>query len=144
MPNVKNYNQLFKQLQKVISESLKDEVADEAIKTMKFEIKRQVYDAYEPLSYERKYDDGGLVDDANILTEVNGTTLVVENIRRDENDISRNVAYVVETGEGYQYNVPERLKYGRPFTMATREELKNGKAVNALKKGLNNRGLKTE
>ena len=129
-----------KQLQSKIQDALNNEVKEVVVETLLSHVKTDIYDYYTPKIYERKYDDGGLADEANIKTSVKGNTLSVENVRKDG---SKNVAEIVETGEGYTYgepaysNPPYSYQNPRPFTENTRVELREtGKHVDALKKGL--------
>lgn len=142
----KDLGSLFSHLNKQITSSLGDNVAKRATKVMQEEIEDEVYSTYKPVQYERQLYSGGLIDEKNISTKLEDSTLIVENVRSDydEHGNFRNVAHIVETGEGYQYPVPPSLTEGRPFTQATRERLKDGEALDALQKGLRQRGIDVE
>ncbi|WGE41010.1 hypothetical protein [Bacillus stercoris] len=107
------------------------------VKTGHERIDEDVYGAYNPLLYERT----GQVKDAFITTnESNGVSL--DNIREDD---GKDVATVIETGQGYTY--PDSYGYGygkpRPFMKNTAETLKDGRITEALKKDLKTDGIKT-
>lgn len=130
-------------IQQKANNALKTEVAIAARKEMQAQIQEVVYNVYEPVSYERKEYDGGLIADDNIEIQfVADNAISIEDIRHD--GLNRNVAYVVETGVGYQFNVPDTLTRGRKFTEATRESLESKGIANlAMKKGLERQGAKT-
>lgn len=140
----RNLNHLFHLMSKEIEKTLMDDVAKEVKKEEKKKIEREVYDKYEPTTYERKYDDGGLSDLENMEAKIiKKNTLSIQNIRRDEEN-NRLVAPIVESGKGYTYD----FKYNgisRPFTLKTAEELKkNGAHIRALKSGLIKRGFRVK
>lgn len=139
MPTVKNMKVLEKLLQNKISKALQQNVAPTVKRIMKEKIEEEVYSVYDPIMYERDRESGGLLAESNMQVEmINDTTLSVENTRSDN---GRNVAEIVETGQNYnfdfQYNgIP------RPFTEATREELRNtNEHVAAMYAGLKKMGL---
>lgn len=135
----KSLKSLFAHAEKKIQASLADNVAKKAKSVMKEEIKDKVYNVYTPTQYQRQYTRGGLIDEANIETKVKGKVLSIENVRSDGN---KNVAYIVETGEGYTMkNPPSVLTEGREFTAATRQRMASGEAVDSLREGLHQRGL---
>ncbi|KIL31995.1 hypothetical protein B4145_2183 [Bacillus subtilis] len=107
------------------------------MKTGQEHVDEDVYGAYNPLLYERT----GQIKDAFITTnESNGVSL--DNIREDD---GKDVATVIETGQGYTY--PDSYGYGygkpRPFMKNTAETLKDGRLTDALKSDLKADGIKT-
>lgn len=108
------------------------------IKTGQEHVQSDVYDTYDPLVYERT---SLLKDSFVIQNESNGISL--DNTREDN---GKDVATVVETGQGYTY--PDKYGYGygkpRPVMKNTAESLKDGRLVVAMKKDLNASGIKTE
>lgn len=107
------------------------------MKTGQEHVDEDVYGAYNPLLYERT----GQIKDAFITTnESNGVSL--DNIREDD---GKDVATVIETGQGYTY--PDSYGYGygkpRPFMKNTAETLKDGRLTEALKRDLKADGIKT-
>ena len=79
------------------------------------------------------------MDEANMeVTMLNDTTLSIENVRSDD---GRNVAEIVETGIGYEFEFPYN-GVPRPFTEATREELRNtNEHIHAMYVGLKKQGI---
>ena len=119
---------------------MKKEVSWESQTTMQKHVVEDVYDKYDS-QYDNKYHMGGLLDIENIETKmIDDNTLRIENIRRDE-DTGRYVAKVVETGKGYYTDWLDDLIGERPFVKQTADELRNGKARDALKRGLIREGL---
>jgi hypothetical protein len=137
-----NLNDLFKHLEKQANSVLKNEVAEEVIRTMQEKIEDEVYSVYEPRVYERQGYQGGLVDPKNIeVTVESDNTIAVENIRFDGD---REVAQIVESGQGYQFDFPYNGA-PRPFTEKTREELQSTDRLNqAMKQGLKKRGIDSQ
>jgi len=136
---VKTQQDLIKFLQKLnqpIAKALIDDVAKTVKQIQKEKVKEEVYDVYEPTMYSRT---GLLGSEESMKSElINETTLVVENVRSDGD---RNVAEVVESGVGYNFGF-EYAGVPRPFTEATREELKaTGAHKAALYSGLKKQGI---
>lgn len=130
----------LRKLQPKINKALQQDVAPTVKRVMKEKINEEVYEKYpDPVMYDRRKEHGGLLDEANMeVTMVNDSTLSVENIRSDD---GRNVAEIVETGQNYEHD----FKYNgipRPFTEATREELRNtNEHMYALSRGLKRQGV---
>ena len=125
---------------KYIPSAMKKEVSWESKTTMQKHVIEDVYDKYNS-SYDNKYHMGGLLDIENIETKmIDDNTLRIENIRKDE-ESGRLVTPVVEFGKGYYTDWLDERIGARPFIYNTFEELKNGKALIALKKGLLRQGL---
>ncbi|KAA6452714.1 hypothetical protein [Bacillus swezeyi] len=107
------------------------------IKTGQDHVETDVYDVYDPLVYERTHE---LKNSFVTENEVNGLSL--DNIRNDE---GRDVATIVETGEGYTY--PDTYGYGygkpRPVMTNTAETLKDGRLIEAVSRDVNKLGYKT-
>ena len=138
---VKTQQDLIKFLQKLnqpIGKALVNDVAMKVKQVQKEKVKEEVYDVYEPTMYSRT---GLLGSEESMKSElINDTTLVVENVRSD-GDGDRNVAEVVESGQNYQYGF-EYAGVPRPFTEATREELRNtGAHKAAMHRGLKRQGI---
>jgi hypothetical protein len=144
--NFKNVNDLAKYInQQVLPKTLKEDVGEKLVRPkMKENIQSEVYDVYEePVIYKRLRENGGLMDDANIIVEmIDNNTVSIESHRMDDN---RNVSVIVETGVGYNedWSFPYTHK-GRPFVETTRDELRNdGSVEHAIVKGLKRLGINT-
>lgn len=136
---VKTQQDLIKFLQKLnqpIGKALVNDVARTVKQVQKEKVKEEVYDVYEPTMYSRT---GLLGSEESMKSElINDTTLVIENVRSDGD---RNVAEVVESGVGYNFGF-EYAGVPRPFTEATREELRNtGAHKVSMYKGLKRQGI---
>ncbi|MGR7944285.1 MULTISPECIES: hypothetical protein [unclassified Paenibacillus] len=130
---------MFTYLDQQAQSVLKQEVAKKTVEKMQQHIQSDVYDVYDPVLYERKGYNGGLIDEDSIeVGLVDDNTLYVENIRFDGD---REVAEIVESGQGYTYDF---LYNGvpRPFTENTRQELQQTGVLNeVMRNGLSRRGL---
>lgn len=116
-----------------------NEVSKTVKSVMKDNVQTEVYDVYTPTMYSRT---GLLGSEGSMESKmINGTTLIVENVRSDG---ERNVAEIVESGMGYEYGF-EYAGVPRPFTEATREDLRStGAHFEALVRGLKRQGIKTK
>ena len=142
MKTVNSIKDLEKEIQKRIAQAMKSEVAPLSRKVMKEKIEEEVYSVYTPKLYERRGENGGLLDDENIVTEmIDDSTLKVQNIRSDGD---RYVAEIVESGHGYEYEF-EYAGTPRPFTKETAEHFRDtNEHVYALYKGLKKTGLNVQ
>jgi hypothetical protein len=141
MPEFSNLADLERYLNQKISKALETTVSEEAKKTMSEHVEIDVYDRYNPTSYERT---GALADESNIQTTmINDNTLEIENVRKDE-ETGRLVAPVIESGKGYEWGYNRNLNEvigERPFIQETAKDLASGKALAALAEGLKKQGL---
>jgi hypothetical protein len=135
----RDLERFLKQLQQPVTKALNGNVAQAVKKVMKDKVQTEVYDPYKPSVYQRT---GKLGSEESMESNIiNDTTLVVENVRSDGD---RNVAEIVETGNGYTYDF-QYSGIARPFTEATREELVNtGAHLAALYQGLKQQGINVE
>lgn len=140
----KNLKELMKSIQIEIDKSLSEDVSKKVKKVQLEHVKKDVYDKYEPTVYNRRKDNGGLSDIDNIEGKlIKSGLLSIENKRKDE-ETGRLVAPVVETGQGYNYDFPFNGK-SRPFVKNTIQELEvTQEHVQALKEGLQKRGINTK
>ena len=126
---------LLAQINKVVNKALKDTVAKEARNTLKEHIVEDVYEAYEPVEYQRT---GGILQDENIETQAIGDTLTIRSIRHEGD---RDISEVIEYGRGYDYEGLDEKIGARPFHQKTYEELKKGRAKKAMAEGLRKQGI---
>ena len=142
---VKTFKGLKTKIQESINKALEGEVLEAIQDEQISQIQEKVYSVYNPEVYERRYGSGGLMDERNIKGEVKRGVLTVENKTppnpeaRDGATVDKNLIEVIETGIGYDYDNPG----ARPFIDATIQTLRASNAVvSALKKGLENQGIK--
>ena len=154
--------QLNNYINKQLEQVLKNDVSP-IIKEKESEmVEQEVYAKYtpnngEPWRYERRKERGGLADTNNMKTytkeEGNNVKLTVTNETRDD-DTGELIANLVEFGNGYngqQYDYQhnrsgDAYKYlnARPFQRETIKALNGSNEVKqAVKRGLNNSGIKT-
>ena len=133
--------EIEKKLQKKIKSAMQNELSQQSKTTVQMHVVEDVYNVYEPKSYSRSYDQGGLLDRDNIeTTMIDDNTLKVKNIRKDELD-GRMVDKVIEYGKGYWTQTLDDTIGARPFIHNSFIELKNGKAREAILKGLRRQGV---
>ncbi|MBW3699440.1 hypothetical protein [Bacillus aerius] len=136
----KNHKELAVMLEKAALKALQSgsHTKELLVKTGQEQVQTVVYDSYSPVEYTRT---GELKASFVVANESNGISL--DNVRADD---GRDVATVVETGEGYQF--PDEYGYGygepRPFMGNTAEKLKHsGELVEAAMKDVRKAGYKT-
>ncbi|WP_425203600.1 hypothetical protein [Priestia megaterium] len=137
--DIKTRKQLEKELQKRIKKVMNKQVKSMAKSTMQEKIVNEVYAKYQPDEdgYQRTYE----LLDAIETKPVDETTISIENTRHDGN---RDVAKVIESGVGYDWEksrIAQMQPFPRPFTEETRKSLENGKFKQTLKDGLQSEGL---
>lgn len=133
----RNMNELTKQIEKMIGRALQEDVSKVAERTLKENVITEVYDQYSPTQYERT---GGLYQDSNIETKMESdNTLSVRSTRQED---GRDIASIIEYGEGYSYEGLDERIGARPFHEKTAEELMDkGLVKKALSDGLRKQGL---
>jgi hypothetical protein len=147
MPSFRNLNDLFKHINKQITESLEKNVADDTKELLKEKKQEVVYDTYTPYStdgitphYERTYQ----LLNSNESKMLDANTLEITSPRGTDSESEVDIAYAVENGGYYSWGYTRDLNEeigARPFMEETAIELKNGKAKEYLKKALESRGL---
>ena len=151
----KNLQELRNEIMKRVNTSLKEDVGEKVKEIMLEHIETDVYNAYEPKTYSRRSDDGGLSDPDNIVVQREYDGIVsIENvtvgrefyfqdreaIRSDNADSP--LTPIIETGKGYDY---WNKSFPRPFVKNTVDEIVQDKIIeNTLKKGLKKQGLEVK
>jgi len=126
--NVSSWSELEVILQKVINESLENEVAEGGIECGKEHVDTDVYDAY-----ISQYDRTGLLRESFESKMLDSNTLEITNTRSDGD---RNIPEVIEYGKGYYSSALDERIGERPFMENTHKELSEGLARELLIKGL--------
>ncbi len=153
---------ISKQVSAKIDDALKKEVLQAVSDAEGKALYETVYRMPTSGRYERRWDDGGLLDPDNIQGSVTDGTLTVVNVTKPNpylNGINRyggvsttpssaSLAGIVERGvydpHGAGYDFWKDAE-ARPFTAQTAEDLKkSGAHVAALKKGLRRQGVKVK
>ena len=130
-------------IRETVTDVANNEMKEEAKNIVSKHVNSDVY-SYRPKGdYKRRRDNGGMSDKNNIRVDVKGKGSGIE-MEIEETATGRNgFAYldkVTEDGTGGRWNGSPPA---RPFMKNSAIELEN-KSVQALKKGLKNRGLKVE
>lgn len=131
----KNLNDLMKHIEKDVTDVLQHEVADTAKSHMQEAIQADVYDIYTPEHYERRLENGGLLDSDNIKVDVSGDTLTVRDVAPLDNERKDwDLDDIVIHGYGTQ-------PFPRDYISSTEERLiKTNDHTEALKQGLKKKG----
>lgn len=158
----KNLKELEKELYKRINIALDTEVADTVKEVMTDHIIQDVYDAYEPTAYQRRYDDGGLLDPDNIIATLgNNGEMLVQNVALGNDsvymedsisrvyyssyNINKFIAPIIETGIGYDIGGWAYDGVPRPFIQNTHDDLEqNHYHTEAMKRSLKKQGLEAK
>jgi len=152
MAQYTSFETLLADLQKQVNKSLVEDVAPVVKDVMRDNILSTVYSAYKPVKYIRRYNDGGLLDNENIHSELvsDGTISITNdtpiNEEYDGDDSTMSLTEQIIEGKGYSYNL-EGAAYleSRDFMEDTREELRQtGDHVEALKNGLRKKGFEVK
>lgn len=139
MPTFKNLNSLFKHIETQIQDTMLDEVAETVKENMAESIQANVYNVYMPQYYNRRFDDGGLLDKDNMeVTEIPNGISVRDVAPLDNKRTDYALDEIVVEGMGY-------MPWARDFYFDTEDKLSaNQEHVTALKQGLKRRGYDVE
>ena len=132
MPRKQDIDTLMKNLEARItaaaSKALSDEVFPFVRDMMQENIEADVYGAYTPARYKRRYDNGGMIDPRNIqgMMSDDGLSLTVQNVTPPNpanGTTNKDLPTVIELGDkgGYDYFPSKQNDYAepRPFTYDT-------------------------
>lgn len=132
MPKKQDIDTLMKNLEERItaaaSKALSDEVFPLVRDMMQGNIEADVYGAYTPARYKRRYDNGGMIDPRNIQGTMSddGLSLTIQNVTPPNpanGTTDKDLPTVIELGDkwGYDYYPSKRNEYAepRPFTYDT-------------------------
>lgn len=135
----KNWDSLFREIEKQSALVLKNEVAETVKQQMHEVIEHVTYEQYTPTQYVRTHE---LSDVANMdVTVIDEHTIQIVNTRHDgDTDIAR----VVATGIGYSWenSAIAKAQLARNFYEDTYNFLKyNHRHIEAYKQGMRKRGF---
>ena len=165
MSAIDEFEAYVKRFGQAVGQALINDVADCVKTEMALQIEKHVYDAYDPVKYERRYEHGGLTDPANMEASLSDEfTLHVVNTTGDtghmghwSNGVSRTkniygatdgegtVSKAVELGIGYTWErsaIFGKQPYPRPFHKPTEDAVTKTPALAklALLNGLKRQG----
>lgn len=153
MPTFKDLASLMKYLNASINDALQNEVAPVVEAKMKEKIKTEVYDAYTPREYQRRYELGS---EGNISSElISDGVLLTKNTADPSPSVigtpygsSGSTTFPQWVNDGFVPNIFNDRDYPwmhpRDFIGATVDELKSsGEVATALAKGLAGKGIRT-
>ncbi len=135
----KNLNDLFAHIEKDVQDVLEHDVTETVKDHMSDTIQKNVYNAYSPMYYKRRGEQGGLIDKRNMEATVNGNTLTVKDIAPlDNHNTEYELDAIIEFGLGNQ-------PFPRPFYDDTEERLlKTNDHVESMRQGLRRKGYKVK
>ncbi|OPH61716.1 hypothetical protein BC351_00295 [Paenibacillus ferrarius] len=141
--DVSNWSQLESQINKMVNNTLKNEVGTVVKNTMHDTIENVTYKEYTPSEYVRTHE---LSDTKNMKVKlIDANTIEITNTRHDE---GVDVARIIATGIGYtwsQSRIYLMQPFERNFYEDTVEELRNThEHIYALFKGLQRQGLNVQ
>ena len=152
----KNLKELEKELYKRINIALDTDVTDIVKDVMTDHIIQDVYEAYEPTVYQRRYTNGGLLDPDNIIATLgnNGEMLVqnvamgneyyyIPSIKRSFRSANADkfISPIIEYGIDYDVVGV----FPRPFMQNTHDDLEqNHYHTQAMKQSLKKQGLEVK
>ena len=152
--------QAQKRILEAIQEALWSKSIQEAIIKLHHQaIEETVYNEYTPTLYERRYDDGGLLDENNLDFVVDIKPLERDLVMYNSTTgtgmatTSEKLTEIIESGIGYDWVKSDIYRYEdigfpleRPFIQRTRELIEDNRELfeDILKKELIKNGLKIE
>ena len=114
--------------------------SDEIEDVMLINIKQNVYNAYDPVSYKRRWENGGLYSRDNIMVKAkpvaDGVSIQIENETKANGwDKGQLLAEIIEYGVGdpEDSETPDYAK-PRPFVEPTREDLEEYETIQKILK----------
>jgi phage gpG-like protein len=136
---VKQFNdldELIKQMQKDINDSMKNDVAPDMVEVVQDHVEKNVYAAYTPLDYQRT---NTLKNNVNAVTIDN--TIEIDDTYIDN---GKDIVDIVETGKGYTWGYTRNLDDvigARPFMELADQDIKDNQlADKSLIKSLKSKG----
>lgn len=137
----KNLDSLFKHIEKQVQDTMENEVADAVKDNMAEAVQTDVYNAYTPMYYKRRMQNGGLIDKDNMeVTEIPNGISVRDVAPLDNGRIRSDFSLdeIIVNGLGNQ-------PFSRDMYACCKENLeRNQDHIEALKHGLKKRGFKVE
>lgn len=132
----KNLDSLFKHIENQVQDTMENEVADAVKDNMAEAVQTDVYNAYTPMYYKRRMQNGGLIDKDNMeVTEIPNGIVVRDVAPLDNGRRDFSLDEIIVNGLGNQ-------PFERDFYTETKERLsENNDHIEALKHGLKKRGF---
>ena len=155
MPDFDSIESLCKYAQENIDDVLDKDVSQVVTAQEQAEIQEKVYNVYpHPKIYERRKENGGLIDENNMYHTVQDGELTVTNDtpineKYKVYDHGLTLNQMILEGRDYDYpfgpHSPYPYEQPRDYVQATEDELENNNmCTETLKIGLNNKGIQTE
>ena len=123
MATIVTIAELNDEIKKRVNKALKNKVAPYIRDELKKQIQENVYDAYAPLVYKRRGENGGLIDEGNYVTdfdEEDCSVYVHDDAKASGSGLGKPLDQAIEYGYGdrdKEYNKP------RPFISPTQAKI---------------------
>ena len=113
----KNVDSLLKHIEKQVQDTMENEVADAVKNNMAEAVQTSVYNAYNPMYYKRRMQNGGLIDKDNLeVTEIPNGIVVRDVAPLDNGRRDFSLDEIIVNGWGNQ-------PFERDFYAETKEKL---------------------
>jgi len=151
-------------LNDLLQESVMPDVAKDAVECLKEHAQEEVYDAFDPVAYERRdsytddsgydieYSNNGFVVSDNVTPNYDWD-IFSKNMRyfqwyyKKEKDVglfSGNLLPIIESGQGYPFAFTKHVPGPRPFFTHAKAEVEGGRAEQKIEAGLRGLGFKVK
>ena len=153
MPKSKSFRsikELNRHIEKSVNNTLQKEVAQTAKSAMAEAVEEEVYSRPSGF-YKRRGTDGGLGDTDNMRTELTANGELTLTNETEVNPFQRSDGSYFNNAFPSEYGLAEIVEFGnaggivsnpaRPFHGKTVEKLKDGRTVDAIRKGLERQGI---
>lgn len=111
------------EIKKRVNKALKEKVAPYIRDELTNQIQKNVYDAYDPVVYQRRGENGGLIDKDNFVTEFNEdncSVYVHDDAKASSEGLGMPLDQAIEYGYGNRLNAYNRP---RPFISPTQSKV---------------------
>jgi hypothetical protein len=136
MATFNDLDELIKQMQKDINDSMKNDVAPDMVEVVQDHVEKDVYAAYTPIDYQRT---NTLKNNVNAVTSDN--TIEIDDTYIDNGN---DIVNIVETGKGYTWGYTRNLDDvigARPFMELADQDIRDNQlADKSLIKSLKSKG----
>lgn len=129
--------------------TMREDMHKESVRYQQSELDTTVYNAYEPVEYERRHGNLGLADPQNMISNIVNRsskyfTYTFENITRGKGAPTKYIGGIVEEGHkktgGYDYPTDPAFTDPRPFMQNTLDRIEESRVhEKVLREGLKKR-----
>ena len=161
MPTFDSAEEIEEWLNSLIQRTVIPDVAEDTVKCLKEHAQKEVYDAFEPRKYQRRWS---YVNDSGYDVNYHGNGVTVsDNVQANPGEdwgaeqksmftmfealnyrsiVSGDLLPVIESGKGYAFEKEGPVPGPRPFFTHAKEEVEGGRAEQKVKDSLAKLGFK--